>query len=434
MLTMGLFLSACNSEKIEEPETADTVPGVERFRISIVDNGFAVDGGSKPIWINGTNTPWDSWDDFGGRYNPEFWDEHFAALRANGVNASRVWISCRNNFDSIKIEDNGMITGTSDKFWEDLDDYFETAKRHGIYIMATLISFDHFKVYHGDWGWLGRPHPHEAWRLMLQSEETINSFIEHYTIPFVERYKDNPFLWSIDLMNEPDWVFEDSECGRVPWEHISHFFARNAAAIKENAPEILVTVGMAFPKYNADGSGYEGNKVSDSFLQGLYNNPNAYLDFWSPHFYDWVTQWYGHPFTSSPYGARRDGGWGLCDSKPVVLGETTANGSDGFTLIEDYVNAFNNGWHGVMAWTSNGVDGNGGFAEQTIATRHMAELYPELIFPSLPTSLTTADALHILRHVAGIATLTSEQRTRYGLSDIISTADALNILRTVAGL
>jgi endo-1,4-beta-xylanase len=48
--------------------------------------------------------------------------------------------------------------------------------------------------------------------------------------------------------------------------------------------------------------------------------------------------------------------------------------------------------------------------------------------------LTTADALNVLQHVAGISPLTSEQRTRYGLSGEITTADALNILRKVAGL
>ena len=181
-------------------------------------------------------------------------------------------------------------------------------------------------------------------------------------------------------MNEPDWVHEGEECGKLAWEDISHFFARNAAAIHENS-NILVTVGMAFPKYNSDGSGYEGNKVSDAFLQSLYNNENAYLDFWSPHYYDWVGQWYGIPFTSNPYGSRSDGGWGLCDSKPAIIAETAANGSADFTLTEDYVNAFNNGWQGVMAWTSNGVDGNGGFDEQIVATRHIAELHSGLVFP-----------------------------------------------------
>jgi aryl-phospho-beta-D-glucosidase BglC (GH1 family) len=373
----------------EEPGTQEASQALtrERFRISIKDNRFVVDGG-KPIWINGTNTPWDRWDDFGAYYNADFWDEHYAALAENGVNASRVWISCRNNFDAITIDENGMISAVSDKFWEDLDSFFEIAERHGIYVMATLLSFDHFKVYHGDWTWMGRPHPHENWRNMVQSEETINSFIEHYTLPFVERYKDNPFLWSIDLMNEPDWVHEDAECGKLSWNDLSHFFARNAAAIRENS-DILVTVGMAFPKYNADGAGYEGNKVSDAFLQGLYDNPNAKLDFWSPHYYDWVGQWYGVPFTSSPYGSRSAGGWGLCDSKPAVIAETSVNGSRGFTLIEDYVNAFNNGWHGVLAWTSNGIDDNGGFEAQITATRHMMELYPELIRPLAAVSAVT---------------------------------------------
>ncbi|MCL2637023.1 MAG: dockerin type I repeat-containing protein [Oscillospiraceae bacterium] len=55
--------------------------------------------------------------------------------------------------------------------------------------------------------------------------------------------------------------------------------------------------------------------------------------------------------------------------------------------------------------------------------------------PKLET-FTTADALNILRYVAGIETLTPEQRVRYDTNNdgVINTADALNILRLVAGL
>jgi len=396
MIALMLSISACSGDKTEPdgelpaeaPPAEDVKPEQpteitrESDRISIKDNRFVVNG-DKPVWINGTNTPWDKWNDFGSNYDEAFWDEHFAALAENGVNASRVWINCNNNQgDNVNhgqnpiviIDENGMVSGVSAEHWEDLDSFFEIAERHGIYIMATILSFDHFK--NNDWS----NRVPERWRNMVQSTEAINSFIEHYTLPFVERYKDNPYLWSIDLMNEPDWVHEGEECGKLAWEDISHFFARNAAAIHENS-NILVTVGMAFPKYNSDGSGYEGNKVSDAFLQSLYNNENAYLDFWSPHYYDWVGQWYGIPFTSNPYGSRSDGGWGLCDSKPAIIAETAANGSADFTLTEDYVNAFNNGWQGVMAWTSNGVDGNGGFDEQIVATRHIAELHSGLVFP-----------------------------------------------------
>ncbi|MCL2636782.1 MAG: hypothetical protein FWD48_00275 [Oscillospiraceae bacterium] len=48
--------------------------------------------------------------------------------------------------------------------------------------------------------------------------------------------------------------------------------------------------------------------------------------------------------------------------------------------------------------------------------------------------LTTADALNILRHVAGIIQLTSEQRAKYGLSDEVTSGHALSVLRSVAGL
>jgi len=354
---------------------------VNPWRIRIEGNYFVVgEGESRRIWINGVNTPWNNWNDFSGsNFDYEWWDTHFAALRANGVNASRVWISCTNNYGRgnqhgqvpiMQIDENGMVSGVSEYHWQHLDSFFAIAERHGIYIMATLLSFDHFR--YNEW--------HNAdpyrWRKMIQSAETINSFVEHYTIPFVERFRDNPFLWSIDLMNEPDWVHE--EHGLMPWEDISHFFARNAAAIRQNS-DILVTVGMAFSKYNSDS--HEGNKVSDAFLQNLYNNPYAMLDFWSPHYYDWMLPWFGHPFTMSPFGPFPQSGWGLCPSRPALIGETSGLGSAGFTLTQDYMNAFANNWQGVMAWTSSGIDDHGSFDDIIPATLYFASAHFDLVFP-----------------------------------------------------
>ena len=346
---------------------------IDNRRITIVNKEFTVDG--KKIWINGTNTPWNKWNDFGGGYNDSWWDDHFADLHENGVNAVRVWINCNNDNGAIKIYADGMVSGASNSHWEDLDEFFETARRNKIYIMATLLSFDHFKSSGA-----------QKWRNMVASDETIDSFVNNYIIPFVKRYNNNPYLWSIDLCNEPDWVFEDSKCGNIPWEKTSNLFARCAAAIHENS-DILVTVGMSFPKYNADGAGYEGNKVSDKFLQKLYDNPNAYMDFWSTHYYDWVGPWYGVPFYSTPSGSKPNG-WGLDGSKPALIGECMAKGSKGSTkgtenntLITDYENAYLNGWQGVMPWTSNGVDGCGGFEDLIPATNYMAEKYRDMIFP-----------------------------------------------------
>jgi hypothetical protein len=346
-------------------------------RIIVSNNEFVVDG--KRIWINGANTPWNRWNDFGGGYNDAWWDNHFAELKRAGINAVRVWINCNNDNGAIIIDTNGIIGGVSAKHWDDLDKFFKTAERNKMYIMAALLSFDHFKN-------TGSRPAAQRWRNMLYNDAACASFAENYTVPFVKRYGDNTWLWSIDLCNEPDWVFENEECGQIPWERISYFFALNAAAIHENSG-ILVTVGMGFPKYNADGSGYEGNKVSDTFLQKLYPNPNAYLDFWSPHYYDWVGQWYGVPFYVNPYGSR-PAGWGLDNSKPALIGECMAKGSKGETrgtenntIVTDYENACLNGWQGVMPWTSNGVDACGDLNDLMPATTNMLAKYRDIIFP-----------------------------------------------------
>jgi hypothetical protein len=363
-----LFVCAGSPDIITDITGDGWVLENSNLHIYIENNQFMVNG--RRIWINGANTPWDNWNDFGGNYNDAWWNSHFAELRQAGINATRVWINC-DGFGSINISPNGMVSGATVKHWSDLDKFFEAARRNQIYIMATLLSFDHFKAPNRNY---------MSFRRMMNNSSASMSFAQNYTIPFVKRYRDNPWLWSIDIINEPDWIHENQDCGQISWERISYFLAVNAAAIKSYS-NILVTVGMAFPKYNVDGSGYEGNKISDSFLQRRFKNPNAYIDFWSPHYYDWVGQWYGVPFYSRPYGSR-PAGWRLCDSKPALIGETKAKGSAGRTITDDYVNAFNNGWQGVMAWTSNGVDENGDLNDLRPATMHMLTNHRRLIFPN----------------------------------------------------
>jgi len=378
-LVLSLYsIASCGNGKVtgsssgskDEKDEENDLKQNDDYHITIKNKEFTVNG--KRIWINGANTPWDKWNDFGGAYNDTWWNSHFAKLHEAGINAVRVWINCNNDQGAVIIDDSGMVSGVSNKHWTDLDKFFKTAERNKIYIMATLLSFDHFKN-------AGSRPAASKWRAMLQDDAASASFVNNYTVPFVKRYKDNPWLWSIDICNEPDWVYENADCGNISWERISYFLALNAAAIHENS-DILVTVGMAFPKYNADGAGYEGNKVSDAFLQKLYPNKNAYLDFWSPHYYDWVGTHYGVPFYVKPNGLKPSG-WGLDSSKPALIGECSAKGSKDNTIISDFENAFLNGWHGVMPWTSNGVDDNGDIDDISPATKYMLEKYRDIIFP-----------------------------------------------------
>ena len=149
----------------------------------VIENG-EFNAGGKKIWFNGVNTPWHKWNDFGGGYDDFWWNEHFKALRENGVNSVRVWINCNNDNGAIIINDAGMVTGASQKHWADLDKFFETAERNGIYIMATLLSFDHFKSGSA-----------QRWRDMLASDETADSFAENYVTPFRKIYPSPPSVF-----------------------------------------------------------------------------------------------------------------------------------------------------------------------------------------------------------------------------------------------
>jgi hypothetical protein len=99
-------------------------------RITVNGNTFKVYG--KEIFMNGVNTPWNHWNDFGGNYDHSFWDTEFQKIRQAGGNASRIWISCNGDV-GIDISETGLVSGATQDHWEDLDDMFALAAEHQIY-------------------------------------------------------------------------------------------------------------------------------------------------------------------------------------------------------------------------------------------------------------------------------------------------------------
>ncbi len=356
--------SAGNSEASDQTDqTEPEQPKKLLGRVSVEGTKFMVEG--KELWINGTNTPWQHWNDFTEGMDEEFWDTEFARLVADGVNCTRIWLNC-NGESIVRLTDDGKVRNINETHWEALDKLFDLADKHGIYIMPTLLSFDHFKepVKSG-----------QRWQGLIKSKEYSDRFAEKYVQAFCERYRDRNCIFAIDVMNEPDWVFENSECGKIPWDNISYLLGRCAAVIHENS-DFLVTVGVAIIKYNSDK--YQGNKVSDEYLKELTGSDSAYLDFYSTHYYNWMKEHFGFPCDKSPSE------FGLAEAKPCIIGETHNDDEKeiGMTLTEKYKSVYDNGWNGIMVW----MDPN----EETVwyeygltseATSAMAELIPEKVFP-----------------------------------------------------
>lgn len=342
--------------------------------ITVSGNKFMVQ--DKEIFMNGANTPWNNWNDFGGNYKSSWWDAEFRRIKNSGGNSTRIWISCSGEV-GLTISADGTVTGGTSAFWSNLDDMFLLAKKNKIYIKATLISFDHFK---------NTNTTYQRWRNMILSDEKVTSFVDNYAVPFVKRYNDNPYLWAVDICNEIEWVNQDEADGKIAWNRLQYFAARVASAIHENS-NVLVTLGSAAIKWNSDQ--FEGNYWSDAKLRAQYNQENARLDFYSPHFYGWVVKWFGNfalDKTPEDYGI---------NDRPCVIGENPAKGvfNDGATptLVvsptQMFLAAYNQGWKGLMPWTSNGADANGNLNDFGSGLLAFQKAHPELVDPSYITGM-----------------------------------------------
>lgn len=333
-------------------------------KITIKGTEFLV--GSDRIWLNGVNTPWNKWNDFGKNFDYQWWNDHFQTLKRYGINSSRVWISCDGS-GAIKTDSTG-VNGLSDSFFSDCDSLFSIASRYGIYIDATMMSFDHCKDSHANF---------RNWRNIITNQAASQTFLENYLIPFVNRYKSNPYLFAIDLCNEPEWISENKEDGQLPVSDLQRFFAMCAAAVHKNS-SVPVTIGSACIKWNSDKPGYEGNYWKDEALQKAYTDPAAYLDFYCIHYYGWVHRYFKSPFELSPAD------YGIGD-KPVLIEETPAR-DEGLkeipmTLMEAYEAALKLNYQGIMPWTSNGVDRNGNITTVGPVALSFKNNHPELVAP-----------------------------------------------------
>ena len=69
----------------------------------------------------------------------------------------------------------------------------------------------------------------------------------------------------------------------------------------------------------------------------------------------------------------------VVDPAPNAQADHTARGSAGYTAQECYQKAFEQGWQGLMVWTSNGVDGNGSKLDSKPGTDWIYNNYPHLV-------------------------------------------------------
>ncbi|MBP3856853.1 MAG: cellulase family glycosylhydrolase [Ruminiclostridium sp.] len=364
---MTLITAGCNKTETVSDTTASEAAVTDTASVSAADAHIYVEGtkfmaDGKEIWFSGCNTPWFRWNDFDGNMDEAVWDKTFSDLAADHINCTRIWVNC--NGDSIvNVDYDGEIDHVNDAHWSDLDKLFAIAEKYKVYVMPTLLSFDHFK--------------HSDWQALLRSKEFCDQYAEMYVEEFCRRYGDCEYIMGVDIMNEPDWVFENEECGQISWDNISYLLGKCADTIHNNS-RLLVTVGTAMIKYNSDQM--DGNKVSDEYLQKLTGLDGAYLDFYSLHYYSWMRPMWGFPCGMTPeeYLLEAD--------RPCMIGETSNDDEKdcGMTLTEKYKSMYDKGWNGLLVWMEPRKDEDPMWYRYDLtreATNALYEYIPDLIDP-----------------------------------------------------
>jgi hypothetical protein len=326
-------------------------------RIAIESNGFTV--GGAPVFLNGINTPWHRWNEFGGAYDHDWWDAEFRRLKEAHVNCVRIWVHCDGRRSPVTRED-GVVLGVPEGFWAHMDDLFALASKHELYVMPALWSFDMTR--RG-----GR------YKVLLADPAKVQSYIDSFLVPLVERYDGHPCLLAWEICNEPEWM---SENAGVPLPEVIRMHAMLAAAIHEHSSS-YVTTGSACVKWNGNCASCVGNWWSDASLKEHHptGDPRAFLDFYQVHYYGWQDPWFGTPFdmTVAEYG--------VPDDRPVIIGEMPARGGP-----NRHVQLYRNGFDGGFAWTSNGIDRNGRLEDIGPALLEFSRLYPDLVRPPAATA------------------------------------------------
>ena len=292
-------------------------------------------------YLFGINYPWNNYGhDFGSNawghngvseeYTTVYLD--FDELMGAGIRSVR-WFLFADGRASPEFDSNGFVTGFDPFFYSDMDAALDIAKKHGIYIIFSLFDFylcDTMKMSGGV-----QMGGHSD---LISDLSKRQSFLDNALKPMLQRYASHPNVLAWEVMNEPEWVMVVDGGGNVgvpvTLDEMQKLTVEIGLAVKENAPDQLVTVGCASKKWIDLWRGVE-------------------MDFYQIHYYDWMEPWY-------PFDVNFDS---LGLDKPCIIGEFPTSSSN--ITVDTYLEKiWTNNYAGSFSWSYKAGDAFSEFSSQ----------------------------------------------------------------------
>jgi len=339
------FLLGCSGSTVEsDPDAPDpTNPDPNSPAATALcpaTSGGIVIGPDKRFFF-GMNYAWaDFGADFGGI---SVWgqqgisgrtDEHalnLSTMRKSGSGVLRWWVMPDFRSDGVVFDSSDKPTGLGGTMTDDLEEALRLADEADIYLMLCLFSFDAFRSTQTIGG-----QKIVGIAPLVRDATSRAMLIENVVRPLARIAKNSPYahrLVSWDVINEPEWAMSGSspygdpnydpmaDLDAVSHEEMETFVREVTSALHEET-DSLVTVGSAAVKW-------------------AHAWKNVGIDFYQPHVYDWIDQYWPYDNPPSKYD--------LAD-KPVVIGEFPVEGLSSASLGTMLETLYEVGYAGAMPW------------------------------------------------------------------------------------
>lgn len=249
-----------------------------------VEKGFFAVNGKKWFVVGGNHRLIEYGQNFGAtKWFPNgngvskhrgYLDENFALLRRAGVTVLRVGLL---DDGCAVLDKDGAVTGYNTIFKKDVQTFLDLCLKNDLKAEIVLVDYliaGRSKVVDGVWV-RGR-------RSVLETESIRNQFRTHFLQPFLKEFGAHPAVFSVDIINEPEWILSQADGGG--WETVKDqetkterpvsladfraFVSACIEDIRKLAPGKPVTVGTSCPNI------------------GLTKDLG--LDYFAPHYYPWM--------------------------------------------------------------------------------------------------------------------------------------------------